>query len=93
MFIDEQAQVLVYERCGTVFAFNFSPTNSYDGYFVNTPSQGEYVPVLSTDDEQFGGWNRIATDITYKAEKVDKKKYGFKMYLPSRTAVCLAKKK
>ena len=93
LFIDEQAQVLVYERNGAVFAFNFSPTNSYDGYFVNTPSAGEYVPVLSTDDEIYGGWNRIAKDITYTAEKVDKKTYGFKMYLPSRTAVCLAKKK
>ncbi len=93
LFIDERAQVLIYERNGAVFAFNFSPYNSYDGYFVNTPSAGEYVPVLSTDDEKFGGFNRIATDITYTAEKVDKKKYGFKMYLPSRTAVCLVKKK
>ncbi len=93
LFIDEHAQVLVYERNGAVFAFNFSPYNSYDGYFINTPSKGEYVPVLSTDDEAFGGFDRIATEITYTAEKVDKKKYGFKMYLPSRTAVCLVKKK
>ncbi len=93
LFIDEQAQVLVYERNDAIFAFNFSPYNSYDGYFINTPSAGEYTPVLSTDDEKFGGFDRIATDITYTAEKVDKNKYGFKMYLPSRTAVCLAKKK
>ena len=93
LFIDEQAQVLVYERNGAVFAFNFSPVNSYDGYYVKTPSSGEYTPVLSTDDEAFGGWNRIATDISYKAEKLGDGSYGFKMYLPSRTAVCLAKKK
>ena len=93
LFIDEQKQVLVYERCGVVFAFNFSPTNSYDSYFVTVPTAGEYEPILSTDDEKFGGWNRIATDIAYKAEKTENKTYGFKMYLPSRTAVCLAKKK
>ena len=55
--------------------------------------RGYKTAVLSTDDEAFGGWNRIATDITYTAEKVGKKQYGFKMYLPSRTAVCLAKKR
>ena len=35
----------------------------------------------------------IGSDIKNAAEKVGKKQYGFKMYLPSRTAVCLAKKK
>ena len=93
LFVDADKQILVYERAGLIFAFNFSPYNSYDGYFVNVPSKGEYVPVLSTDDETFGGFNRIATDIAYTAEKVDKNKYGFKMYLPSRTAVCLVKKR
>ena len=93
LYIDEQKQVLVYERGGVVFAFNFSPNNSYDGYFVTVPSSGEYEPILSTDDDKFGGFDRIATDIAYKAEKTENKTYGFKMYLPSRTAVCLAKKK
>ena len=93
LFIDEQKQVLVYERSGVVFAFNFSPSNSYDSYFITTPTVGEYEPILSTDDEKFGGWNRIATDITYKAERNADKVCGFKMYLPARTAVCLAKKK
>ena len=93
LFIDEQKQVLVYERGSVVFAFNFNPSQSFDGYFVPTPKSGEYVPVLSTDDEEFGGWNRIATDYVYKAEKNADKTYGFKMYLPARTAVCLAKKK
>ena len=93
LFIDEQKQVLVYERGGIVFAFNFNPSQSFDGYFVPTPKSGEYVPVLSTDDEEFGGWNRIAPEYVYKAEKNADKTYGFKIYLPSRTAVCLAKKK
>lgn len=93
LFIDEQKQVLVYERNGAIFAFNFSPVNSYDSYFIPTPSSGEYVPVLSTDDQIFGGWNRIATNITYKSEKNANKTRGFCIYLPARTAVCLNKKK
>ncbi len=91
--IDDEAKVLVYERGGVVFAMNFHPTNSYDGCFIRTLSAGEYVPILSTDEERFGGWNRIQMDMTYTAEKTGKREYGFKMYLPARTAVCLVKKK
>ncbi|MBQ7933738.1 MAG: alpha amylase C-terminal domain-containing protein [Lachnospiraceae bacterium] len=93
LYIDEQAQVLVYERGGLVFALNFSPNNSYDSYFVRTPNKAGYRPVLTTDEEQFGGWNRIATDMTYQATLNQEKGYGFSMYLPARTGVCLTKVK
>ncbi|MBQ3009334.1 MAG: alpha amylase C-terminal domain-containing protein, partial [Oscillospiraceae bacterium] len=92
MLGDEGRQVLVYERNGKVFAFNFSPTNAYDD-FVRTPTRGEYKPVLSTDEGRFGGWDRIAMDMTYKASKNENNQYGFKMYIPARSAVVLEKVK
>ena len=93
LYIDEPAQVLVYERGGLLFALNFSPTNSYESYFVRTPGLGKYEPILSTDEERFGGWNRIAMDMTYKAERTSDMGTGFKLYLPARTAVVLGKKR
>ncbi len=92
MFGDEGRQVLVFERAGKVYAFNFSPFNAYDGY-IRVPSRGEYIPVLSTDEGRFGGWDRTAMDYKYKAVKQENGDYGFSIYLPSRTAVVLEKVK
>ena len=93
LYIDEEAQVLVYERNGVLFAFNFSPTNSYENYFIPTRGKGAYAPLLSTDEEQFGGFDRISQHVTYTASKGADGRMGFGMYLPTRTAVCLGKKK
>ncbi len=91
LHIDNEKQVMIYKRGNLIFAFNFSPVNSYDSYFVNVPVKGNYKPVLSTDSDNFGGWNRIATDMVYTATRDKNKTCGFKMYLPARTAVCLEK--
>ena len=90
LFIDEQKQVLVYERAGLIFVFNFHPTNSYENYTVPVPTSGKYQVILSTDEEQFGGENRVSMDYVYTA----KKKKGvsqFSIYAPSRCAFCLKK--
>ncbi len=57
LWIGEEEQVLVYERGGVLFAFNFSPARSHDGYFLCAPEEdAQYKAFLSTDDEAFGGW-------------------------------------
>ena len=91
IFIDEQKQVLVFERNGRIFAFNFSPCNSYEGYYITVPRCGDYKVVLSTDEKAFGGWDRIATDYAYTATKQSDKKMRLQIYLPARTALCLEK--
>ncbi|MBQ8439302.1 MAG: alpha amylase C-terminal domain-containing protein, partial [Clostridia bacterium] len=93
IFIDAQKQVLVFERNKQIFAFNFSPNNSYEGYYITVPSAGDYEVALSTDDEDFGGWNRISKDCLYKATKQPDKQNRLQIYLPARTAVCLSKVK
>ncbi len=90
LWIDEEAQVLVYERGGVLFAFNFSPARSHDGYFLCAPEEHvRYQAFLSTDDEAFGGWDRVAKDVTYTARKGHDGRIGFQMYLPARTGLCM----
>ena len=93
LYIDDESKVLVYERGGMIFALNFDPTRSYPSYFVPTKKKGSYVPVLSTDEERFGGWDRIDLSATYTAAKTEKSGIGFPVYLPARTGVCFVKTK
>ncbi len=90
LWIDEEGQVLVYERGGVLFAFNFSPARSHDGYFVCAPEEhARYKAFLSTDDEAFGGWERVAKDVTYTSRRATDGRIGFQMYLPARSGVCM----
>ena len=88
----EQDQILVYERAGLIFAFNFHPTNSQTGLFINAPEHGDYKVVLSSDDKQFGGYERIDKETVYHTwAHDDQLGDGFALYLPARTAVVLKK--
>ncbi|MBE5813921.1 MAG: 1,4-alpha-glucan-branching enzyme [Clostridiales bacterium] len=90
LWIDEEAQVLVYERGGVLFAFNFSPARSHDGYFVCAPEEySRYKAFFSTDDEAYGGWERVAKDVSYTARRAGDGRIGFQMYLPARTGICM----
>ena len=91
LFIDEYKQVMIYERGGLVFVMNFSPAESYEGYFVTVPSIGDYRVVFSGDEGRFGGWDRVSKDYTYTASKHPDKKAKLQIYLPARTAFCLKK--
>ncbi len=88
----EQDQILVYERAGLIFAFNFHPTNSQTGLFINAPEHGDYKVILSTDEWQFGGQGHVAKDTVYHTWAHDPMLGdGFAIYLPARTAVVLKK--
>ncbi len=89
--LDNEAKTLVYQKGTAVFAFNFHPVNSYDGCFLTMPEPGEYEVVMSTDDYCYGGQGRIWHQ-TYRTEERNGKP-GILLYLPSRTAVVLKKKK
>lgn len=89
LYIDEENKVLVYKRRDVVFAFNFNPSQSFEGYSLRNLDIGKYRPVLSTDDYQYGGDGRIAMSKEYSAYRLDDGSIGFKIYLPSRSAICL----
>ncbi len=90
-FIDAYKQVLVYERGHMTWVFNFSPTESYEGYFVEMPEEGKYRVALSTDSAAFGGWDRISETYVYEAGLHPDGKPKLSIYLPARTALCLVK--
>ncbi len=89
----EDDNVLIFTKDDLVFVFNFHPTKSFDGYFVPVENGGEYKVILSSDDSEFGGYSRVDTSYEYNARKTSFGWFGFKCYLPNRTAIVLKKKK
>lgn len=82
-----EEQIIVFYRRGLLFAFNFNPQKSFTDVKVSVPQNADYEVRLSTDDEQYGGQNRIDR-MTYPVKK-DGEGYAIRLYLPARTAVVL----
>lgn len=62
---NEQDKVVVFERAGLLFIFNFHWSNSYTDYRVGIEEPGEYKIVLDTDDKHFGGHGRLDHSVHY----------------------------
>jgi len=93
LYIDDGCKILTYERAGAVFALNFNPSSSYEGYWLTVPSKGRYKVVMSTDREEFGGHGRISEEYVYTSSKHPDGKYKLQIYLPARTGLVLEKLK
>ena len=92
LFIDAECQILIYERNGLIFALNFSPTQSYNGYWLTLPDPGRYEVVLTTDEARFGGYERVDKKYVYEAKLDNDGRAKCRIYLPVRTGICLKKK-
>ncbi|CCO27317.1 1,4-alpha-glucan branching enzyme [Rhizoctonia solani AG-1 IB] len=90
---NQDDKVIVFERGGLLFAFNFHPTNSFADYRVGIEQEGRYRPVLSTDEKRFAGHDRIDYNIDHFTTPLgwNNRKNWMHIYLPSRTAVVFAK--
>jgi len=84
-------KVLIYRKGNVVFAFNFNPSDSYEGYFIPTGDTGMYRVLLSSDETRFGGPNRVDITWRYKAEKYPEGHAGFPFYLPARSVTVFKK--
>ena len=89
--IDNERKVLAYERAGIVFVINLHPTNSYEGYELRVAEEGNYKVRLSSDSAAFGGFDRTADDYVYITSQSEDGGALFKIYVPSRTGICLQK--
>lgn len=89
--VHQDDKVITFTKGKTAFVFNFSPHNSYESYFVETGEKGQYRAVLSTDQDEFGGFDRVDTEYIYTAEEREDGKIGFFAYLPLRTATVFKK--
>ncbi len=91
LLVHESDKIMAYSKGNAVFVYNFDPVRSYEGYLIPTEEEGDYQVVLATDDFCFGGQGRISHQ-TYTSGCQPDGRIGFKVYLPSRTAMVLKKK-
>ena len=68
---NEADKVIVFERAGLLFIFNFHPTNSFSDYRIGVEEAGEYHAVLSTDDKRFGGFENIDVSTKYETTPLE----------------------
>ncbi|MEJ2156246.1 MAG: alpha amylase C-terminal domain-containing protein [Desulfobacteraceae bacterium] len=84
-------KILIFERSGLVFAFNFHPKRSFPDYRFPAPP-GCYRIVLDTDDADFGGGQRVDDQIDHIAiapTPSESDIHHLSLYLPTRTALVL----
>ena len=89
----ESDRVIVFERAGLIFAFNFDTTRSYTDYGFEV-QPGNYSQILETDSPAFGGFGRLAPNQNHLAQpgfENNPQKYSIKIYMPSRSAQVLKK--
>merc|ERR1719232_1745455 len=91
----EEDKVIVFERNGAVFAFNFHPNKSFADYKIGVVVAGEYKISLGTDWKEFGGHGirdrTVTANTNSKSPGYNGRKTQMMVYLPSRTAAIWAK--
>ena len=90
-YIHQDDKIMMYTKGKLAFAFNFHPSTSFDNYFIRVEEEGKYRVVLSTDDRNFGGHNRVNKEAVYEAKMTAGGWIGFQCYLPTRCAIVFKK--
>ncbi|VDK89174.1 unnamed protein product [Litomosoides sigmodontis] len=86
-------KVIAFERAGLLFIFNFHTCKSYSDYKIGVEIAGEYALALSTDDTEFGGFNRLDKSQHYFTfpEGYAGRRNHLCVYIPQRVAIVLEK--
>jgi len=92
IFLDQDKNLMIYERKDLIFLVNLHPTRSQENVFVYTGSKkaGKYRVILSSDEAAFGGLDRIDTQYLYHT-RPHEHGMGFTIYIPCRSAMVLEK--
>ncbi len=89
--LDELAKILIFERNGLWFCFNFHFERSAPDYaFEAMP--GEYQLVLDSDEVRFGGYGRLTPEEVHRTAPEGNgggTRQALRVYLPSRSAQVL----
>ena len=75
--------MIAFERGGLLFAFNFSPTQSFVDYPIPVTGKKAYDVLFTSDDGCYNGFDRIAH------QSMPVEDGHVKLYLPVRTAMVL----
>ena len=86
---NESDKVLVFERAGLLWVFNFHPEKSFADYRVGVEEAGTYQIVLDTDDPEFGGFGRNVKGTRFFTTPYpwNNRKNFLHVYIPVRSAV------
>ncbi|MBO4535792.1 MAG: alpha amylase C-terminal domain-containing protein, partial [Bacteroidales bacterium] len=87
---DEEKKILLLERAGLVFAFNFNPEQSFDRYGFSV-APGAYETVLDSDAARFGGFARNDDAVAHLTVP-EGEGHTLYLYLPARTVQVLRMK-
>ncbi|MBN3519843.1 alpha amylase C-terminal domain-containing protein [Algoriphagus lutimaris] len=88
LHLDPNKKILAYERAGLVFVFSFHPTESFSGFAIQVPWPGSYQMILNSDEEEFGGFERLDASTTFLTNE----NQGLLLYIPNRTMMVLKRK-
>jgi len=88
----EGDKVIVFERAGLLFIFNFHASESYTDFRVGVEKAGTYKVVLNSDRPEFGGWSRIDESVRFFTTPMrwNNRSNFTQVYLPCRTCLVLA---
>ncbi len=81
-------KLLIFQRSGLLFAFNFHPHRSYSNYRFEAPA-GKYKMLLNSDAPQYGGHKRLIENqehLSFRGDNAGRKSIFLSLYLPARTA-------
>jgi 1,4-alpha-glucan branching enzyme len=86
---NETDKVLVFERAGLLWIFNFNPSKSFADYRVGVEESGTYRIVLDTDNSEFGGFDRNDKETRFFTTPYpwNNRKNFLHVYIPVRTAI------
>ncbi len=84
--MDEENQVMAFERSGLLFVFNWSGTRAIPDYKLPAPTGGEWKVVLDSDEARFGGFARQDHSVHHFTDKAQQ----LSLYLLPRTVMVLA---
>lgn len=85
----EGDKVIVFERGGLVFVFNFNSRESFSDYRIGVDAPGTYKVVLNSDAKEVGGLSRIDESTRYFTTPMEwnGRRNWTHIYIPTRTAL------
>ena len=89
--IDEANKTIVFEHAALIFVFNWHPARSIPDYRIPVREPGKYRLCLNSDDEKFGGFNRIDSRTEYFSKNGKDERPYLYIYNINRAALVFEK--
>lgn len=89
--VNDHKKIITFIRDSIIYAFNFHPTKSFENLQINAHKENKYKLIFSSDDIEFGGFNRLDKSVLYPVIKNNHGENQISIYLPARTALAFEK--